>query len=491
MGFLWGDIMNHIYRIEEPVLFFGNNKPCLDPQVGLLNFGPFGGRGIDSEERISIRAGVIGTTRSIEATKTWLNRLKYRIIAVEKSNTEYKGIDFPGLSTEGPLKFDIVIDPNCVVNISRKFVVGLKKIQRKERVYNSALEYCNKIDDLSEAHPAPDIIFLPIDDDILRYCKEPGRKTDKIVYQQREFGDSDAINAPMFDFHNFIKAHSALRGFVTQLLLPKTLKFSEERQSPSIIGWNIAVGVYYKATGIPWKLADIDDKTCYVGVSFYNEIKTSRRIVRPSFAQVYMRTGESQIIRGQPFLWNFDEMGRLINLSSNQMEELISQSLEVYYNQRNELPQRIVIHKSTHFSDEEISGCERASEEIDELDIVHISSYTRFRAYHEKYDYPVVRGTVIANSDEAIMFSTGYVPALATYPGPTVPRPIHIKSQRIDTSLEMICKDIMSLTKLDWNSSTFYTKMPVTLSVSKKVGAVMAEMDTDNVEPPSSYRYYM
>ena len=150
------------------------------------------------------------------------------------------------------------------------------------------------------------------------------------------------------------------------------------------------------------------------------------------------------------------------------MEDLISQSLEVYYNQRNELPERLVIHKSTHFSSEELSGCESASEEIDELDIVHISDYTRFRAFHENYDYPVVRGTVIANSNEAIMFTTGYVPALATYPGPTVPRPIHINCQRIDTSLEMICKDIMSLTKLDWNSSTFYTKMPVTLSVFKK-----------------------
>jgi hypothetical protein len=61
----------------------------------------------------------------------------------------------------------------------------------------------------------------------------------------------------------------------------------------------------------------------------------------------------------------------------------------------------------------------------------------------------------------------------------------------LDTSINTICSDIMSLTKLDWNSSAFYTKLPVTIGVSKKVGSVMAEMVAEGGVPPSSYRYYM
>jgi hypothetical protein len=50
---------------------------------------------------------------------------------------------------------------------------------------------------------------------------------------------------------------------------------------------------------------------------------------------------------------------------------------------------------------------------------------------------------------------------------------------------------MMGLTKLDWNSSTFYTRMPVTIGVSKKVGKVMAEMVASKGEPPSSYKFFM
>ncbi len=483
--------MVRIFRIDEPVLFFANNNECLDPQVGLLNFGPYGGRGVSTEKGITIRVGVIGTTRSITSTKLWLERLKHRIVAKETSSTEYKGIDFPGLNLDSSLGFEIVLDQNCIQRIERKFIRDLRKLNRRERVYNTAQEYCFKIDDLSEAHPRPDIILLPIDDDILKLSKEPSRRTDKIVYQRREFGDPRTSFAPMFDFHNYVKAHAALKGFVTQMLQPKTLMFAESRQSPSIIGWNIAVGIYYKATGIPWKLADIDEETCYVGVSFYNEIRESIKTLRASFAQVYMRTGESQVIRGQPFEWDHKQRGRSVHLSSFQMKQLIEQAVKIYYNQRESPPKRLVVHKSSNFSDEEIKGCRLASEDIDELDIVHVSEYVGLRSYHEKFDYPVVRGTVISNSNDAILFTTGYVPVLATYPGPTVPRPLLLKCQNIDTSIETICSDIMSLTKLDWNTSTFYTKMPVTIGVARKVGAVMAEMVADGGEPPSSYRFYM
>jgi hypothetical protein len=49
----------------------------------------------------------------------------------------------------------------------------------------------------------------------------------------------------------------------------------------------------------------------------------------------------------------------------------------------------------------------------------------------------------------------------------------------------------MGLTKLDWNSSTFYTRMPVTIGVSRKIGEVMAEMVAIQGEPPNSYKFFM
>jgi len=480
-----------VLRIDEPELFFGGNGRCRDPQVGLLNYGPHGGMSGNGQTTISVRAGIIGTERSIDKTKVWLDRLKYRIAAEERSATEYKGIDFPGLSPKSPLRFEIQVDDNCILRIDRAFIRSLEAKKRKERIILAVKQYCEKFDGLTEAHPGPQTILLPIDDDLLNLCKDPFQKTDKIVYQHREFGDPESASAELFDFHNHLKAQAALRGFTTQMITPKTLAFSIQKQSPALIGWNFSVAIYYKATGIPWKLAEIDDETCYIGVSFYNEIGRSGKTMRASIAQVYMRTGESQVIRGEAFEWDEEKEKRNVRLNSQQMQKIVRDSIELFRTQRNKLPRRVVVHKSTRFSDEELEGCEQACKDIDVLDIVHVIEWPTFRAYHEKHDYPVVRGTAIVNADEAMLFTSGYVPALATYPGPGVPRPLHLICQRLDTSIESICMDMMGLTKLDWNSSTFYTRMPVTIGVSRKVGAVMAEMVATGGTPPSSYRFFM
>jgi hypothetical protein len=488
--------MIKVLRLEESELYFGGNEKCRDPQVGLLNFGPHGGAEIGKEQTFSIKAGIIGTTRSINAANAFLQRLNNRISAETKSSKEYKGIDFPGLGLNGPLRFEILVDDNCVLKIDRRFVRELSKLERKDRIVHAVREYCEKLDILTEAHPRPDIILLPIDDELLTLCKEPHSKTDRIVYQHRDFGDPESANAPMFDFHHHIKAQAAhpKRNFVTQLIRPETLVFSEDRQSAALIAWNFSVGTYYKATGIPWKLADIDENSCFIGISFYREIVKDNMAMRASIAQVYMRTGESQVITGRPFEWDREQRGRFVQLNSSQMAEVIRDSVQIFDKQRGKLPERLVVHKSTGFSDEEIDGCVEGSKDVDELDIVHITEDIGFRAYHHKHDFPVVRGTLITDtekSNEAMLFTSGFVPQLATYPGPSVPRPLHVECQRMDTSMETVCTDILGLTKLDWNSSTFYTKLPVTIGVSEKVGSILAEMILADISPPSSYRYYM
>lgn len=483
--------MLRVLRINDPELFFGGNQKCPDPQVGLLNYGPHGGSNIETP-KTTIRAGIIGTDQSIDTAKVWLERLKYRISAEERHGVEYKGVDFPGMNIDGPLRFEVLVDDNCTLKIDRKFVEQLKnKESRKERILETVREYCRKFDDLAEAHPRPQIVLLPIDNMLLNLCKEPHRKTDKIVYQSRVFGEVETSEIELFDFHNYLKAQAALRDFVTQMITPKTMLFAEEKQSAALIGWNVSVGIYYKATGIPWKLAEINADTCYIGVSFYNEISKSSKSMRASIAQVYMRTGESQVIRGEPFEWDVTKKGRTVHLTSEQMAKIIKDSINLFSRQRGCSPRRLVVHKSTKFSDEEICGCEQARGEVDELDIVYIKEWTGFRAYHKNHEYPVVRGTVVTDLNEAMLFTTGYIPPLGTYPGPSSPRPLHLICQRLDTSIESVCRDILGLTKLDWNSSTFCTRMPVTIGVSRKVGAVMAEMVTAGGKPPSSYRFYM
>ena len=126
-----------VLRLEEPELYFAEDQKCLDPQVGLLNFGPHGGTKTKNEakQKVTIIAGIIGTSRSINSANAFLSRLTHRISAEEASSKDYKGIDFPGLGLEGPLRFEIVVDENCVLKIDRDFVRGLSNfLERKERI---------------------------------------------------------------------------------------------------------------------------------------------------------------------------------------------------------------------------------------------------------------------------------------------------------------------------------------------------------------------
>jgi hypothetical protein len=71
------------------------------------------------------------------------------------------------------------------------------------------------------------------------------------------------------------------------------------------------------------------------------------------------------------------------------------------------------------------------------------------------------------------------------------PIPLLLDVARNDTTPRQIGNDIMSLTKMDWNSTDFCQSQPVTTSVSRKVGQILAEMRARNIEPPQPYRYFM
>jgi hypothetical protein len=114
------------------------------------------------------------------------------------------------------------------------------------------------------------------------------------------------------------------------------------------------------------------------------------------------------------------------------------------------------------------------------------------RIYPSGHDYPAIRGTFFGDNSKWFLYTTGFIPSLGTYPGGTIPMPIAVQPYRMSTTPYQISKDILSLTKLDWNSADFCKRLPTTLSVSEKVGNILSEMRNRDVkDPPSGYRYYM
>lgn len=276
----------------------------------------------------------------------------------------------------------------------------------------------------------------------------------------------------------------------TQLIRPDTLLF-KGTQEKSIVFWNLAAGMLYKSQkGYPWKLTQLEENTCYVGISFFKERDDNREYTRASMAQVFLDTGESFILRGDPFEWKNIQFPNSPHLSQEGAEELIKKVLEQYKLVRGNLPERLVIHKSSNYWDEELEGFLVASGKINSKDFITIQ--TTNRRFYRVGKYGVLRGTLISTQDmtEHYLYTTGFVPCINTYPGLGVPIPILIRCKIQDSDIKKICQEILAFTKLDWNNTFIYRKDPVTLSVSRKVGKVLAETMAKKIEYLDPHYYY-
>lgn len=483
--------------LDEPKLIFGNSKVCVDPKVGLLGFGP---NGIDIEDgkTLVIRAGAIGTYSSLIRLRDFLSRLRQAIPprVPRRKRLELWKREFPGLGTNGALGFDIELDPSAQEPISeREELQALASDDRKERIVNSVLLYEQKFNDLAtSAHPAPQIVLLPISERLVEKCRDPQTKIVRIIYQRRTFDKQfPRRDYPLFDFHNVMKVLSFRHNLPCQMILPSTLSFEHTLQDPSTIAWNLVVALYYKGTGSPWKLADLDERTCYVGISFFEEISKEYSAMRTSMAHVYVKKAESQVIRGRPFRWQEEEGSFEPSLDTEHAKELLSDAVELFYRQHESKPARVVVHKTSRFTQAEIHGFDQAVEGIPMADYVNIESTSGIRFYHQRSGYPPVRGTLItSDTSPAILYTVGFVPALDTYQGSGVPWPLTLHIARMDSNYRLIARDLLSLTKMDWNSTDFCSSSPVTTSVSRKVGNILAEMRARDVkDPPQHYRFYM
>jgi len=489
--------MIHTDRIREPQLLFAHGQAAVDPRLGMLAHGP-AGLDTPSHQNGVIRIGAVGTHKSLSQLNAFLARFMHPWTPAAETLDEPWRVEFPGLGVKGPLGFEFVLDSNCVQPITDEELAKALAVEpRSARVEAVLTLYRTKLSDLeSVLFTAPSLIVFPLSEEIIERCKDPTTEGNKITVGRRNVANEEWEDSETNDFHHALKALTFSLKIPCQLLQATTMRF-EGAQDAATVAWNLATGMYYKATGHPWKLADIDNGTCIVGISFYREPSKQGSTMRASMAHVYFRKMESQVIRGKPFAWK-GLPNRDPTLTREQAHDLLSEVLGFFGRQRTgeglaATPTRLVVHKSSPFTDAEIAGLNDALPAGVQADYVSIDEGRGLRFYHAESGYPPVRGTMVYQdaNEPAFLYTTGFVPALRTYPGSSVPAPIGFQAARLDTSLKQVAEDLMALTRLDWNSTEFYTRHPVTISVSRKVGAILSEARARGLEPPTGYRFYM
>lgn len=477
------------FYVNEPYLIFANKMRFKDPKAGLFLFGPYGQYGDASAVNITANAAIIGTSKSIGAVLDFFDYLHNRIPASGAG-----GVDFPGLGLEGRLRFTIRFDEQWQETIDK---TNLDECRSMDKRTEKALYLLDLIDDklesLHQKQPNPDVVFIALPSELLRMCISPGQIGLKITLAHRRFGSTPTEDQRKgdYDFHNIIKVMGMKHHLPTQFILPPTLDLERKLfiQDLATRAWNLSVATYYKSKGVPWKLAELEAGTCYAGISFYRECSAEgKQSMRAGIAQVFLATGETLILRGDPFEWPDSDVRP--HLNSEQAVALRDKIINAYHKTHRESPERLVIHKSTEFTPEEKNGFLEGDQSVKQIDLLALTQSPI--CWYRDGSYAIVRGNVIkASESEFFVFTLGYIPQLQTFPKPGVPIPVRVRTANLDSPERKMCKEILSLTRLNWNNADFCDQMPITISASDRIGDILSEARSRDIDVSNEYKYYM
>lgn len=503
--------------IDEPFLWFGKRREEKDPRLGLKYFGPFQYETEPGPTPSQVKVGIVGNADTLSSTSRIIEALGKPITSSESNKWLYP--DFPGFSTNTSIGCDLVTSETWNIGLRERQIEEAVDIDDvNQRIAKAVNLFRDAIQEISIEEDLPAVVICAVPARIEQKCGisiwTRGAKRLKFAESERiaaelekagqslldEWGftlkrkESETPPDTDLDFHNALKGKVMRFGIPIQILLESTIhKFLRDRegkatefQDPATFAWNFSTALYYKASGKPWRLAKLRNDTCYVGISFFHNLLNPDLDVQTSMAQFFASSGEGIVLRGADVI--VDKRTREPHLSALQAERLMSELLVKYRDKVGHDPARVVVHKTSNFSTDEVRGLDRAigSKARDYVTIARRSNFRFLRSG----EYPVLRGTVVyLASNKCLLFTSGYAPRIRTYPGSRIPEPLLIT--RIgDSQLKEVCQEIMGLTKLNWNTTSFVTSLPITVEFARRVGGVMSELSKD-VQVQEHYRFYM
>ncbi|WOF74442.1 hypothetical protein QMT40_002094 [Parvibaculaceae bacterium PLY_AMNH_Bact1] len=458
----------------------------------------------------TVKLGIVGLPDEVEAARMWIEGFSAFRPAHEKNSSRYRR--WPGLSNALGANFSI--DQRHIRKIDKSLYGKFWATTRSGDGFQRLVDlFSEKIGGLfGDEGPDCVVVCIPAELGDLRAANPaltPEEKRALEVLRQEEESDQLALFQPtpeelkeaealytMADDLLFRTFYRALKAKVMmldnavpiQVLRRNTIERGDDQgQSHATRIWNIATSIYYKAKGIPWRPHDLPSNVCFVGITFHHMKKRGGHLVYASVAQAFSTEVEPFSLKGENI--NHEQRrDRQPYLNEDQSRTLLDQVLSEYENRAGVMPDRVVVHKTTVFQEEEMSGFGEAAREcVPRLDMIWLRS-TPFRIVRKGKEEPW-RGTFCTFDDKYYLFTSGYVPWWQEYPGAHIPAPIEMGSA-IPTDMEERAREILALTKMNWNSSDGIGSLPITLLFARRVGELMTEFDQDDT-PNSSYRFYV
>lgn len=307
-----------------------------------------------------------------------------------------------------------------------------------------------------------------------------------------------------FDLHDHIKAVTATRRLPVQIVREDKALAYPHRAS---VMWRIGLALYAKAGGVPWKLAEVDPETAYIGLSYaVRPVESAKPRFVTCCSQVFDAEGsglefigydthEAEVQRDNPFL------------SRTEMFRVMTRSLDLYRRRHaGRSPRRVMVHKTTEFKLDEIDGCMQALHLCEAVDLVQIVEDVGWRGVRiagandarkgEPTAFPVSRGSLVGiGPKDALLWTHGDVRGIgdrASYfqGARSTPRPIRLVRHAGHGSWDDTARAILALTKMDWNNDALYDPLPVTIGYAKVLARVIKRMSGLG-STPYQFRFFM
>jgi hypothetical protein len=509
--------MNKLRYLKEPFLLFNYNQKVTDPRDGLTLFGPYNKNKINN-----FSIGIIGTEYGIEKMKKWIGKFLKPMIPIKKDVAKpfYPGFEaIFGITINLNSCIELIIDDNKLKEYYRYNDPHVRVANMVNTYVDKLIEH-NKDDD----RPPVSLWFVVIPDEVYQYGRiksrgfgEPIKIGIKNKYDRENkelFDDLDTEYAKLKEcynydnhFHNQLKLKLLQYEILTQIIRESTVAYNEYPylnikgdpkrnlvKMETDIAWNIATSVYYKIGGLPWKLGSIRKDVCYIGLVFKVDERQKNSKYACCAAQMFLDSGDGMVFKGAVGPW-YNEDTKEFHLTKGAAFDLLSKALKSFQKSNDEnIPKEIFIHGRTQYSDEEWSGfCEAVADLDISLVGVTIKDEKIFKLYRDK-DFPILRGSYyIKDRNNAFLWTKGFIPRLQQPLGMETPNPLTIRIIRGKgkVTIDVVCQDILALTKLNYNSCRFCDGLPVTLKFANLIGDILTTGKIENLKPALPFRYYI
>lgn len=462
------------FSFEEPIMSFSRqdiNSTSVNQLRGLIQYGPLDRSVFNSTDR-NIRLALLTPKPDAQNILSHLANLD------RQSRTKYQDnfiVEYPG--------FQKVFRCRIVLPSLDDYVL-CRKYDIDENWYNYPKSFVDflksQIDAFSALSTNFEILVIYIPNSL------------------KEFREHISMGQD-FNLHDEIKIYAMKKGVPIQFVEQKSLTADTCK-----VNWGLSTGLYTKALcGMLWQPSEVISDTAYIGLSYAS---SKEKGICIGCSQLFDSSGSGMkmVLRK---IKNPIYVGKESPyMNRDEARSMIGALREQYYRSCPTAKlSRIVVHKTTPFMKEEIIGILQALEGVDDIELLQIQEFSswrgiRFGTSHLDgvASFPVFRGTAVRLADDSFLLWThgsvvnrelGYGNYFKG--GRGIPVPLLIKRYYGNGKADILAKEILTLTKMNWNSGdSLYKILPVTLDFAKIVSR-MSKQNEQILDDAYDFRFFM